>query len=235
MNDIESVKLLARRLMTIDLQENPAGLFVWERTERILQNIDFICGLDRLANEGAGIDRFCLDAAACFCEIGTIRQSQKRRASRPEELKGIEILNASAEIVERELSKLLDNSRTQKICMTIIESASHFSSRLEANILCDSRNLDDMGLAGILSEFRRCTPAGRPTSEIIGVWQRKIDYGYWQARLKEDFHFPEIRRIASHRIAAVEKFMSQLARELASEDLAQAITHTQPIPDNIRI
>jgi len=234
MTDIDSVKLLARRLMMANLQEVPAGLFVWERTERVLQNVDFICGLDRLVNEGVRLDRFCLDAAVCFCEIGQIRQAQKRRTSRPDELKGIEILNASAEIAERELSKILDNTRIQKICGMIVESASHFSSRIEANILCDARNLDDMGLAGIMTEFRRCVP-GRAINEIIGIWQRKIDYGYWQARLKEDFHFPEVRRIASHRIAAAEKFMSQLSRELASEDLAQAITHVQPIPDNIRI
>ncbi|MDD5459495.1 MAG: hypothetical protein PHF37_08905 [Phycisphaerae bacterium] len=234
MSDIESVKLLARQLMMVNSQEFPAALFVWERTERILQNVEFICGIDRISKEKGQIDRFCLDAAVCFCEIGTVRHTQKRRASHPEELKGIEILTASAEIADRELSKLLDSSHIQKICMTIIESASHFSSQLEANILCDARNLDDMGLAGILAEFRRCTPTspGKATNDIVSIWQRKIDYGYWQARLKEDFHFPEVRRIASHRIVTAEKFMSQLSRELASEDLAQAITLTQPISDS---
>ena len=88
-------------------------------------------------------------------------------------------------------------------------------------ILSDARNLDDTGAVGIFNEFRRFVSRGKSTSDALQGWKRKIDYGYWQARLKEDFRFDAVRKLAERRLAAAEYFMKQLKVENTAKDLEE--------------
>jgi hypothetical protein len=85
-------------------------------------------------------------------------------------------------------------------------------------VLADARNLDDMGAAGIFNEFRRHVMGGRGVAEAVSLWRVKRDYGYWQARLKDSFHFEAVRRLAARRLKAAEGFMRQLEEEHAGQD-----------------
>ena len=93
----------------------------------------------------------------------------------------------------------------------------------EAKILSDSRNLDDMGAVGIYNEFRRDVIGGKGVSDIMESWKRKVDYRYWQARLKESFRFETVRKIAVQRFAATEYIMNQLKIENAAQDLEDVL------------
>ena len=89
----------------------------------------------------------------------------------------------------------------------------------EAKILSDARNLDDMGAVGIFSEFRRFVCNGKGVADVLESWKRKVDYRYWQARLKESFRFETVRKLAVQRFAATEYFMTQLKMENNAQDL----------------
>ena len=86
-------------------------------------------------------------------------------------------------------------------------------------ILSDARNLDDMGVVGIFSEFRRNVIEGKGVCDALQIWKRKVDYRYWQARLKESFRFEQVRKVAEQRLSAAECFMNQLKAEAEARDV----------------
>ena len=101
----------------------------------------------------------------------------------------------------------------------IIESGDRFTKMVEAMILSDARNLEDMGAVGIFSELARSASSGKNPSELLNTWQRKVDYQYWDARLKESFRFPSVRQLAQQRFNAVIDFMNQLEVEISASDI----------------
>ena len=46
-----------------------------------------------------------------------------------------------------------------------------------------------MGAIGIFNESRRYMIHGRGATDAIASWNRKIEYEYWNARLRESFRF----------------------------------------------
>jgi hypothetical protein len=80
-------------------------------------------------------------------------------------------------------------------------------------VLCDARNLDDIGAVGIFNELRRYIIGGKNVSDALKVWKRKKDYQYWQARLKEGFRFESVRKLAEQRLSTAKQFMDQLKLE----------------------
>jgi len=178
--------------------------------------VEFICGLEDLRESDVQIDRFCLKAATYFCESGLTRyQDAKERFSylAMSNGKSTELLEHSTLVTAEILTKVLDKARVDKINKIIIDSGNRFTSRIESLILSDARNLDDMGAVGLFNEFRRQVIEGRGISDAVSSWERKIDYKYWQARLKEGFRFESVRQIAKQRLLTADHFMNQLKSE----------------------
>ena len=94
----------------------------------------------------------------------------------------------------------------------------------EAMILSDAANLDDMGAVGLFNEFRKYASLGKGVADILKTWKRKLDYQYFQARLKESFRFKSVAKLAQKRHAEVENFMNQLQTENSAADLGKLIT-----------
>ena len=133
------------------------------------------------------------------------------------------MLDLSTGIVEEVLGTHIDSARISKINRIITESARHSNKIPEAMILSDSRNLDDMGAIGIFNEFRRFVCTGKSICDVLQIWQRKIDYGYWQARLGEGFRFKTVHKIAEQRLRAAEYFMSRLKVETEAHDIEELL------------
>jgi len=80
-----------------------------------------------------------------------------------------------------------------------------------------------MGIVGIFSRFRNSSLRGKGPSDVLRSWKKKIDYGYFQARLKESFHFESVKRIAKKRFELTENFMSRLQDECSAKDILDAV------------
>ena len=129
----------------------------------------------------------------------------------------------STQVVSDKLSGALAGPKIDKINKIIIESGDRFTDMVEAKILSDARNLDDMGAVGIFNEFRRYVVHGKGASDVLESWKKKVDYRYWQARLKESFRFESVRKLAAQRFSAAEYFINQLTVENSAKDLEEII------------
>ena len=225
MSEIDIVKELARETLVIPTQAAYPDNFLWDRAQRLVRNVEHICQVPELGRAGTTIDRFCLTAATYFCDAGIavrLKTNQTGTLSASDN-NGDGTLDFSAQIVEEKLGEHIDGLRVRNISRIVTESGSHFSKMPEAMILSDARNLDDMGTVGIFSEFRRYIVGGKSVSDFLPAWEKKIDYQYWQARLKKSFQFESVRKLAEQRLNTAEYFMNQLKIENNANDIAELL------------
>ena len=222
MSELDAIRGLAEQALTI---RTPAGLrdsFLWDRGQRLVCNVELICQLPELTAANLQIDNFSLTAAAYFSDSGMVRwfnSPQKEFNGQTSDENGDHFLDLSADVVAEKLDGVVESRKIKKIARIITESGNRFSRRVESMILSDARNLDDLGAVGIVNEFRQYIVSGKSVRDALGIWQRKMDYGYWQARLKEGFRFESVRKIAEQRLSTTESFMEQLKVESVGQDL----------------
>jgi hypothetical protein len=226
MPEFEVVRQIAKQVLTAHAPSGNRGHWLWDRTCRILRNIEQISRLPEPAGQTTAIDRPCLITAAYFAESGCTHQPSEQNASGPAnsgDYNDTDRFAASTQIVTKQLAAVLNEARIDKVNKIITESTNRFTSMTEAMILSDARNLEDLGTIGLLHDLRRSILQGKSISELLDSWKCKIEYGYWQARIKESFRFDPVRQIAEQRLAAAAAFMDQLALENSARDLEEYV------------
>lgn len=222
MSELDLVRNIAEQALTICMPAGMADTFLWDRSQRLVRNVELICQLSELEAANLQIDSFCLKAATYFSDSGIVLWFNSQNGSfkgQGADEDSDYFLGHSAEVVAEKLEGVLEQKKIKKISRIIVESGNRFSQRAEPMILSDARNLDDLGAVGIVNEFRQYTINGKSVRDALGIWKRKMDYGYWQARLKEGFRFESVRKIAEQRLSTAESFMEQLKVESVGQDL----------------
>ena len=130
-----------------------------------------------------------------------------------------EITRLSTLVVTEKLGEVLDTKRVQKINDILTQTCEKNTRLSEAKILSDAINLDDIGAVGIFNQTRSCALHKKSISQLLNSYKKKADYGYWQARLDESFHFKTAAKLANKRFAIMNTFMQNLEKETASIDL----------------
>ncbi|MEM1011116.1 MAG: hypothetical protein AAGI46_02715 [Planctomycetota bacterium] len=87
----------------------------------------------------------------------------------------------------------------------------------EAKLLADATNLDDFGSVGLLSAVARQGSTSTGAGELARSFIRRQEYGYWQARLADGFHFTLCRSIAKRRLDNARRLIDTLLEELAED------------------
>jgi len=225
-SEIDVIRDIARQVLTVQTLTGDKDSWLWDRSQRLVRNIEHICRLPELTEQDLSVDRFCLIVAGYFCDSGFARYADAEDTSARlvlADLSPADLRDFSTQIVSDKLAGSLAGPKIDKINKIITESGNKFTAMAEAKILSDARNMDDMGAVGVFNEFRRYAIHGRGVSDVLESWKKKIDYRYWQARLKESFCFDSVRKLAEQRCAATECFMNQLEVENAARDLEDII------------
>ena len=87
----------------------------------------------------------------------------------------------------------------------------------EAKLLADAVNLDDFGAGGALRQLAELAVRGEGVDTLLDAWHKGRDYGYWQARLADGFHFPAVRRLARRRLDNARRLFDLLDEERAED------------------
>lgn len=226
MSELDVIRQIAQQVLNVPTLTGIQDNWLWDRTLRILRNVEHICRIPELVDQAMSIDRFCLIAATYFADSGFAHFTDAEDVSARLVLADIsqtDLCDFSTQVVSDKLSGALAGPRIDKINKIIVESSNRFTHMTEAMILSDARNLDDMGAVGLFNEFRRYVIHGKGVSDIIESWKRKVDYRYWQARLKESFRFRSVQVLAEQRFGACEYFMNQLRVENTARDLEELL------------
>lgn len=223
MMQIERVVAAARQLLALPMDDSHADLWLWEHSERVMRLADQIASLPDLANRA---DRTALAAAALFHDAGWVLEHQQGRYAR------WQLLTRPTSDLQRELgAALLQEHAGHLLPAPVVRLATEAirfcndrgTRLLEAQILADAENTDEMGLVYVFRQFRQYQAEGRPMQQIMDSWQRQKEYSYWDVRLSGGFHFTPVREVARQRLAVVERFLAALAHDLRGDDLARLV------------
>ena len=218
MSDIDAVIQIAKKTILFDCPATCDAHRLWHRTLRVVRNVEHIINLEALAKANVPIDRFSLVAAAYFSDACPAHKDNSI-TQKPGQAQSKTSLEVSAQIAAQKLSSILSKTQKIKVGNIITESSNRFTKMTEAMILSDARNLDDMGTVAIFAELGILLSQGKDPAELLNAWRRKVDYRYWDARLKENFRFSSVRQLAQRRFNAVADFMNQLEIEISASDI----------------
>jgi hypothetical protein len=87
----------------------------------------------------------------------------------------------------------------------------------EARLLADAVNLDDFGVTGMAVQAIQLARQGESVAQLADGCQKRQQYGYWEARLKDGFHFDLVRKIAQRRLENARLFCKLLVAELEED------------------
>ena len=87
----------------------------------------------------------------------------------------------------------------------------------EARLLADVVNLDDFGITGLLLQTIYLCRAGGGVTQVGDGLEKREQYGYWGARLKEGFHFEPVRQIARRRLEHTRQTAALLLKEMTED------------------
>ena len=78
-------------------------------------------------------------------------------------------------------------------------------------------NLDDFGMIGLINRAMQLGRQGDGVDQVAEGNQKRDQYGYWEARLKDGFHFEPVRKLARQRLANARAAAKLLDDELGSD------------------
>jgi len=168
------------------------------------------------------IDRFALSVAALFHQAAVVKLDEERRTSTvyaAATMSAEDVKEYSAELAGDRLARLVP-ARQLELAQEIIRRAHDATVNIpEARILSDADSLDDVGALGVWRDLRRYVLDGRAVDDAVHAWERREQYGYWSARVRDVFNLETSRRLAESRLAVARAFMKQLAVERDGADI----------------
>ncbi len=84
----------------------------------------------------------------------------------------------------------------------------------EARVLADALNLDDFGVIGLLMQMIQMARIGDGVHQLADGAEKRDQYGYWEVRLKDGFHFEPVRKIAAARLLHARETARMLVAEM---------------------
>ncbi len=178
------------------------------------------------------VDRTALAAAALYHDAGWVVQANAGEIA-PGEL----LLRATsdsqrelaADVVEARLRDVLPPESVDLAARAVLYAGDRLTELLEAQVVCEACHLDAIGPQALGLMIRKQIAEGRLLADIVGLWERQEEYHYWQARIKEGFRFPSVRRVAEQRWQAMRAVMAEIRSALKVD--ASVFAHTaRPVP-----
>jgi hypothetical protein len=217
--DREDIVTAARSLLVGPSPLGREDTHLLDHALRMLRIADVILTFDDV--QSLRVDRTCLDAAILFHNAARVRLDRERRESpvyAAATMSTDDIRGYSAEIAGDALGGILTDKQVDHTQNIIRQHQNRATTLPEAMILSDASNLDDLGVIGIWRETRRFAIEGRSVGDVLASWQRKLDYGYYSARIDETFRFRQSRDWARARLERLKRFMQAMIEENVAED-----------------
>ncbi len=100
----------------------------------------------------------------------------------------------------------------------VLHEAPHKSPMIEdAKLLADAVNLDDFGVIGLINQTIQLARQGDGILQVADGAEKRELYGYWEARLKDGFHFEPVRQMAKARVEHARRVAALLLEELKQD------------------
>jgi hypothetical protein len=177
---------------------------LWGRVEHFIKM--------RLVHEG--IDSEALELACYAMQLPTRRRGKASTGKPASKSTLRDRAEEAAELLVGIAGPDVDESLLDR-ATRILQEMPHRSPMLdEAKLLADAVNLEDFGVIGLVGQAIQLGRAGEGVTQLREGCDKREQYGYWDARLKDGFHFEAVRQIALRRLSTTRQVCAMLAEEL---------------------
>lgn len=125
----------------------------------------------------------------------------------------------ASELATDQLKNLLAEDEIEQVLHIIRDCPRRDTQLPEAKILSDAVALEDVGLVGLWNGAYKYHGLGRSLEQFLKLWKTQREYGYWQTRLRDGFHFEISRIVAKERLARLEVVLAQMEAEHMGADI----------------
>jgi hypothetical protein len=204
-------KQLAHALESVD-EQGTRGVRLVDDAQRLWDRVRKFVGMHLIADP----DEEALEMA-CYALQLPMRQAKPPSSGKLGRTNLRERAEQSAELLvtvmgDHVAEELLDRATR------LLQEMPHRPPMLEdARLLADALNLDDFGTIGLLMQMIQLTRQGDGVNQLAAGAEKREQYGYWEARLKDGFHFEPIRQIARQRLVHARQVAKLLAEELKED------------------
>ncbi len=226
----EAIWNRARTDLAIPTEDGDTDPFLWEHAARVTRNAMRIAGLAEVGESEP--DMAALEAAALYHDAGWVIAVEEGEIGRMEVLlRQVPAghFERGAAMLEERASGILAPDSLRRAVEVLRAMETHDAALVEAQVLSDADNLDEFGLLSLWPNIRRGVLEGRGVESLLRTWRRRKEYRFWEARLRDSFHFAAVRVLAERRLALYDRFMEDLANQAESAD----VRFDMPaVPDN---
>ena len=189
----------------------PVDPVVWEHSKRVAGLTHTIAALPELTDKV--INRAALTAAALYHDAGWILELAANRVRECDLLlrrTSDHQLDQAADWIPRRLQGLLSDGTIKQVARIVRTCNERMPALLEARILAEAENLDQVGPQTVVLMVRRQIAEGRTLADMVQAWRRQEQYQFWPAWIKKCFRFPSAKALAEERWRAMGRFMADL-------------------------
>lgn len=180
---------------------------LWRRVERFL---------------GMGLVVEVLDADALELACYALQLPQRRVRLAPTGRLARTTLRDRAEEAAEQLVELAggeaDDGLLDRTARLLHEMPHRTPMLDESRLLADAVNLEDFGALGVVNHAIQLGRQGDGPRQLADGCEKRDQYGYWEARLKDSFHFDAVRAIARDRLAHIREICRLLQAELHEDE-----------------
>ena len=181
---------------------------LWRRVERFI-------GMNLVSRDGLDLDALEL---ACY----SLQLPQRRSRTLPTGKQQRGTLRERAEEAAELLLGIVGGEVDEMLldrAIRLLHEMPHRSPMVdEAKLLADAVNLDDFGAVGVALQVIQLARQGEGPLQLAEGCEARELYGYWDARLKDGFHFEPVRQIALRRLENARLICSLLIAELREDE-----------------
>ncbi len=154
---------------------------------------------------------------ACFAIYLPMRETRLLASGKLGKVNLRDRSEQAAEVLVNVAGEQIPDSLLDRTTRLLHEACQRNPMLEDAKLLADALNLDDFGITGLMMQAIQLARQGGGVTQIIEGADKREQYGYWEARLKDSFHFEPVRRIAVQRLQAARSVIAMLAQEIAQD------------------
>jgi hypothetical protein len=204
-------KQLTIALDSVD-QQGTHGPRLVDNAKRLWKRIEKFAAMDLVAEP----DMNALELA-CYAMQLPMRQSKPPSSGKLGRTNLRERAEQAAELLVTLFAGEIDEDLLDRATRLLHETPHRPPVMEDARLLADAVNLDDFGITGLIVQMIQLARQGGGVMQLADAWEKREEYGYWEARLKDGFHFEPVRQIAKRRLARARQMATMLAEELKED------------------
>ena len=192
--DVQLRTRMERALASVDENDTPGPRLI-DDAVRLWQRLTRFVAMGLVAE---GIDHEAMELA-CYAIQLPVRRPKTSASGRPARF----TLRDRAEEAAELLLNVIPDADEQLLdrAARVLQEMPHRAPMLdESRLLADALNLDDFGITGLVQQVIQLCKAGDGIVQLAAGLEKREQYGYWDARLKDGFHFEPVRQIARRRL-----------------------------------